>query len=134
MTTTASYYYGTGKRKCAIARVRLYPNGDGSIIINGKPLAEALPWVDWQKRATLPFERIPEVANRFNVVAKIEGGGISAWADAVRHGIARALLVADPTLRPVLRKNGFLTRDSRIKESKKYGLKRARRAKQYTKR
>ena len=68
------------------------------------------------------------------MVAKIEGGGISAWADALRHGIARALLLADPALKPDLRKNGFLTRDSRIKESKKYGLKRARRAPQYTKR
>ncbi len=134
MTSTSVYYYGTGKRKCAIARVRLYPGGSGTMVINGKPLEEALPWMDWQKRANLPFEKIPAAANRFNVVAKIEGGGISAWADALRHGIARALLVADPTLKADLRKNGFLTRDSRIKESKKYGLKRARRAPQYTKR
>ncbi|MCY4581947.1 MAG: 30S ribosomal protein S9, partial [Chloroflexi bacterium] len=73
-------------------------------------------------------------ADRFNVVAKIEGGGVSAWADALRHGIARALLLADPSLKKELRKHGYLTRDSRIKESKKYGLKRARRAPQYTKR
>ena len=103
-------------------------------MINGKPIEEALPWLAWRKRAEMPFEVIPAVANRFNVVAKIAGGGISAWADALRHGIARALLVADPELRPELRKHGFLTRDSRIKESKKYGLKRARRAPQYTKR
>jgi small subunit ribosomal protein S9 len=134
MTTQQTYYYGTGKRKSAIARVRLYPGGSGSMVINGKPLEEALPWLDWQHRANQPFDRIPAAANRFNVVAKIEGGGISAWADALRHGIARALLLADPTLKPDLRKNGFLTRDSRIKESKKYGLKRARRAPQYTKR
>ena len=134
MTTQQAYYYGTGKRKSAIARVRLYPGGSGSIVINGKPLEEALPWLDWQVRANQPFTSIPAAANRFNVVAKIEGGGISAWADAVRHGIARALLLADPALKPDLRKNGFLTRDSRIKESKKYGLKRARRAPQYTKR
>ncbi len=76
-----------------------------------------LPWLDWRKRAEQPFEAIPSVANRFNVVAKITGGGISAWADALRHGIARALLVSDPELRPELRKHGFLTRDSRIKES-----------------
>ncbi len=134
MTTSGIYYYGTGKRKSAIARVRLYPGGNGSIVINGKPIEEALPWLAWRKRAEMPFEVIPAVANRFNVVAKIAGGGISAWADALRHGIARALLVADPELRPELRKHGFLTRDSRIKESKKYGLKRARRAPQYTKR
>jgi small subunit ribosomal protein S9 len=134
MTTAQSYYYGTGKRKCAIARVRLYPGGSGTVVINGKPIEEALPWVDWRTRATKPFDVIPAAANRFNVVAKIEGGGISAWADALRHGISRALLVADPSLKADLRKNGFLTRDSRIKESKKYGLKRARRAPQYTKR
>ena len=134
MTTQQSYYYGTGKRKSAIARVRLYLGGNGAMVINGKPLEEALPWIDWRKRASQPFDMIPAAANRFNVVAKIEGGGISAWADALRHGIARALLVADPNLKGELRKHGFLTRDSRIKESKKYGLKRARRAPQYTKR
>lgn len=134
MTTTASYYYGTGKRKTAIARVRLYPGGNGAVIVNGKPLEEALPWSSWQTRAVQPFTVIPAATNRFNVVAKIQGGGISAWADALRHGISRALLAADPALRPELRKHGLLTRDSRIKESKKYGLKRARRAPQYTKR
>ena len=134
MTTAQTYYYGTGKRKSAIARVRLYPGGSGTVVVNGKPVEEALPWLDWQKRANAVFENIPASANRFNVVAKIDGGGISAWADALRHGIARALLLADPALKPELRKNGFLTRDSRIKESKKYGLKKARRAPQYTKR
>ncbi|MEX2431511.1 MAG: 30S ribosomal protein S9 [Dehalococcoidia bacterium] len=134
MTTTQTYYYGTGKRKSAIARVRLYPGGSGTIVVNGKPFEEALPWVDWRKRAMMPFDTIPAAAGRFNVVAKIEGGGISAWADALRHGIARALLLADPSLKVDLRKRGYLTRDSRIKESKKYGLKRARRAPQYTKR
>ena len=134
MTTQESYYYGTGKRKSAIARVRLYPGGTGTVIVNGKPLEEALPWIDWQKRAMQPFATIAAAADRFNVVAKIEGGGVSAWADALRHGIARALLLADPNLKKELRKHGYLTRDSRIKESKKYGLKRARRAPQYTKR
>ena len=134
MTTQESYYYGTGKRKSAIARVRLYPGGTGAVIVNGKPLEEALPWIDWQKRAMQPFATIAAAADRFNVVAKIEGGGVSAWADALRHGIARALLLADPNLKKELRKHGYLTRDSRIKESKKYGLKRARRAPQYTKR
>ena len=134
MATTTEYYYGTGKRKCAIARVRLYPGGSGGFIVNGKPMDEAFPWIDWQRRINRVFTMIPDVANRFDVVAKVQGGGISAWVDAVRHGIARALLVADPALRPQLRKHGFLTRDSRIKERKKYGLKRARRAPQYTKR
>ena len=134
MATASRYYYGTGKRKAAIARVRLYPGGNGSVLINGKPLEEALPWLNWQKRATEVFSAVPQVANRFNVVASIAGGGVSAWADAVRHGVARALVQADPELKSELRKHGFLTRDARIKESKKYGLKRARRAPQYTKR
>ena len=134
MTTASEYYYGTGKRKTAIARVRLYPGGNGTVVINGKPLEEALPWQAWQMRAVEPFRMVTNAGNRFNVVAKVEGGGISAWADAIRHGISRALLVADPAFKPELRKHGFLTRDSRIKESKKYGLKRARRAPQYTKR
>ena len=108
-TQQQSYYYGTGKRKSAIARVRLYPGGTGAVLVNGKPLEEALPWLDWQKRATQPFATIPAAANRFNVVAKVEGGGVSAWADAIRHGIARALLVADPALKAELRKRGFLT-------------------------
>jgi small subunit ribosomal protein S9 len=134
MTTAQQYYYGTGRRKAAIARVRLYPGGTGAVVVNGKPFEESMPWPDWQKRAVQPFDTIPAAGNRFNVVAKIEGGGISAWADALRMGIARALLVADPSLKADLRKFGYLTRDSRIKESKKYGLKRARRAPQYTKR
>jgi len=134
MTTSSQYYYGTGKRKSAVARVRLYPGGTGSMVVNGKPMEEVLTWLDWQSRANQVFTSIPSVAGRYNVVVKLEGGGISAWADAIRHGIARALVVADPELKPELRKHGFMTRDSRIKESKKYGLKRARRAPQYTKR
>ncbi len=134
MTTAEQYYYGTGKRKRAIARVRLYPGGRGGVVVNGKPLEEALPWLDWQYRVMKPFREIPAVGGNYNVVAQVQGGGISAWADAICHGISRALLVADPNLRPELRKHGLLTRDSRVKERKKYGLKRARRAPQYTKR
>ena len=134
MTTSEQYYYGTGKRKRAIARVRLYPGGRGGVVVNGKPLEEALPWLDWQYRVMKPFREIPAVGGSYNVVALVQGGGISAWADAICHGISRALLVADPNLRPELRKHGLLTRDSRVKERKKYGLKRARRAPQYTKR
>ena len=134
MTTGSAYYYGTGKRKTAIARVRLYPGGNGAVVVNGKPIDEALPWIDWRKRALSPFAVTEGTDGRFNVVAKIEGGGISAWADALRHGISRALVLAAPETKKALRAAGFLTRDSRIKESKKYGLKRARRAPQYTKR
>lgn len=134
MTTGSEYYYGTGKRKSAIARVRVYPGGSGAIVVNGKPFEEAFPWPDWRQRVMQPFMSTQNTQGRFNVVAKIEGGGISAWADALRHGISRALLLADPSTRTDLKKAGLLTRDSRIKESKKYGLKRARRAPQYTKR
>jgi small subunit ribosomal protein S9 len=133
MTTESErYYYGTGKRKTAIARVRLYPGGD-SITVNGKPVEQALPWSQWQQRAKEPFQ-VAGLEGKFTVVAKIHGGGVSAHADALRHGIARALLIADPELRKTLREHGMLTRDARVKERKKYGLKGARRAPQYTKR
>jgi small subunit ribosomal protein S9 len=133
MTTESErYYYGTGKRKTAIARVRLYPGGD-SITVNGKPVEEALPWAQWRQRAKEPF-KVAGLEGKFTVVAKIHGGGVAAHADALRHGIARALLVADPELRKTLREQGMLTRDARVKERKKYGLKGARRAPQYTKR
>lgn len=131
-STPQRYYYGTGKRKTAVAQVRLY-DGSGQIIINGKSFENVLPWLPWQATALEPF-RVTEMAARFTVVAKIHGGGISAWAQALRHGITRALIEYDPSLKPILRRYGLITRDSRVKESKKYGLKRARRAPQYTKR
>ena len=127
-----AYYYGTGKRKCAVAQVRLYP-GSGQVAINGRTLEEALPWLTWQSMALEPL-RVTDTLGQFSVMAKLHGGGISAWSHALRHGIARALLVYDPNLRSTLRRYGMLTRDSRVKERKKYGLKRARRAPQYTKR
>ena len=126
------YYYGTGKRKTAIAEVRLYPGG-GVLSVNGKTLAEALPWPDWQTTALEPL-KLTNTMEQFSVVAKLHGGGVSSWADALRHGIARALLAYDQNLKPQLRSHGFLTRDARIKEPKKYGLKGARRAPQWTKR
>jgi len=138
--TQQKYYYGTGKRKTAIARVRLYSSqssgGTGpasQFQINGKPLEEAFPWFDWQSAVREPLQATNSL-EKFNVVAKVHGGGIAAQSEAVRHGISRALVVYDETLKPSLRQHGLLTRDSRIKESKKYGLKRARRAPQYTKR
>jgi small subunit ribosomal protein S9 len=132
MTTQQHYYYGTGKRKSAIAQVRLYPQG-GAIVINGKSLDETFPWPNWQILVRQPF-RVTETEGKFSANVKVYGGGVVAQANAIRHGIARALLKAEPSLKKSLREHGLLTRDSRVKESKKYGLKRARRAPQYTKR
>ena len=127
------YYYGTGKRKTAIARVRLYPGDSAQDQVNGKPLDEAISWPIWRQQTQEPL-RVTNLRDRFTIRAKVHGGGPSAQADAIRHGIAWALVAYDETLKPELRRHGFLTRDMRIKESKKYGLKRARRAPQYTKR
>ena len=130
--SSQNYFYGTGRRKCAVARVRLFP-GEGSVIINGKALEEIVPPLVLRNRILTPLQVTGTLEN-FNGVAKVEGGGISGRADAIRHGISRALLKADEALKPVLRSYGLLTRDSRVKERKKYGLKRARKAPQYTKR
>ena len=126
------YHYATGRRKTSVALVRLYPER-GPIVVNGKPMEEAYPWDTWQSLITHPF-RTTETENQFRVVAKVTGGGVVSQAGALRHGISRALLVSNPEFRPVLKKAGLLTRDSREKESKKYGLKRARKAEQYSKR
>jgi small subunit ribosomal protein S9 len=129
-----TYYEGTGRRKCAMARVRLYSDDEpGHMIVNGKPAEEYFPRpgdLDWIAQ---PFQATG-LLGKFSVSIKVEGGGSSGQADAVRHGIARALLRSDAELRAALRKGGFLTRDARIKERKKPGLKRARKAPQYTKR
>ena len=130
--TEQHYYYGTGKRKTAVAQVRLYP-GMGEFLIDDKSLEDAFPWPAWQSVVLEPI-KVTGTQGKFNVVAKLHGGGVTSQAGALRHGISRALLVFDEGLRSVLKRNGLLTRDSRIKESKKYGLKRARRAPQYTKR
>ncbi len=126
------YHYGTGRRKTAVARVRLYA-GSGTIVVNGKPFQELFTRSLHQARIRSPLATT-DTESRFNVQAKIAGGGIAAWADALAHGISRALLAFDASLRPSLRKAGLLTRDPRIKERKKPGLKRARKAPQYTKR
>jgi small subunit ribosomal protein S9 len=126
------YYYGTGKRKSAVAQVRLYPEG-GQVAINGRTLEEAIPWEPWRASALEPL-RVSNMLGRFSIIAKIHGGGVSAWSGALRHGIARALVEYEPELRRTLRRYGMMTRDARVKERKKYGLKRARRAPQYTKR
>ena len=130
--TQEHYYYGTGRRKPAVARVRLYMD-HGHIVVNGTPMDEPFTWPSWRDLVTLPF-RVTETSGQFRVVAKVSGGGVVSQAGALKHGISRALLVADPSLRPRLKRAGMLTRDAREKESKKYGLKRARKAQQYTKR
>ena len=132
MMNTQRYYYGTGRRKTAVARVRLFP-GTGQIIVNGAPAEEYFPGEAYLTDAMTPL-RLANVQGQYNAMVKVDGGGVSGQAGAVRHGIARALIVAEPSLRPTLKKAGLLTRDPRVKERKKAGLRRARRAKQYTKR
>ena len=127
-----SYFYGTGKRKTAIARVRLIP-GEGSIIVNNMPYEERFPRPEHRRVIQQPL-LVTESVGKFNVLIKVEGGGVSGQAGAISHGIARALVKADERLRPRLREDGRLTRDPRAKERKKVGLRRARKAPQYTKR
>ena len=132
MNQEQRYYYATGRRKTSVARVRLYMD-NGPVLVNGRPMEEAFPWDSWQQHITAPF-RATDSVGQFRVTAKVSGGGVLGQAGALRHGIARALIVVDPNLRPSLKRAGLLTRDSREKERKKPGLKRARKAKQYTKR
>lgn len=126
------YYYGTGRRKAAVAQVRLY-KGAGSMVVNGKPGEEYFPRVGDVETLLEPL-RVTGTEKEYNVVVKVRGGGVSGQVGAIRHGIARALLKADIGLTSDLRRGGFLTRDPRVKERKKPGLKRARKAPQYTKR
>ncbi len=126
------YFYATGRRKTSVARVRLVP-GEGILVINGRSPSEYFGRRDLETVVTQPL-RITDNLGRFVASIKVEGGGVSGQAGAICHGIARALVVADEELRPVLKKAGLLTRDPREKERKKYGLKRARKAPQYTKR
>ncbi|MFC1967568.1 30S ribosomal protein S9 [Chloroflexota bacterium] len=127
-----SYYYGTGRRKEAVARVRLLP-GNGAIIVNGKPYEELFPSLEYQRMILQPLA-VTENTDKYNVMVKVAGGGVSGQTGAIAHGISRALVEADERLKPVLRQKGLLTRDPRTKERKKPGLKRARKAPQYTKR
>ncbi len=131
--TTAAFFYGTGRRKTSIARVRLM-SGEGEIVVNGRSLDEHFGNAIDMADLLLPF-RVTGTEGRYNAMVKVEGGGYQGQAGAIRHGIARALLQSDPeSLRLPLRQAGLLTRDPRMKERKKYGLKRARKAPQYTKR
>jgi small subunit ribosomal protein S9 len=127
------YHYGTGRRKAAVARVRLYP-GSGTITINGKSMPEYFGGrALHHTNVNLPL-RLTGTAERYDVRVTVRGGGVAGQAGAVRHGIARALARSDDELRPILKRAQLLTRDARVKERKKVGLKRARKAPQYTKR
>ncbi len=127
-----TYFSGTGRRKTSTAQVRL-TKGEGVVIINGKPLEENVARKVLQDVILQPL-KLTNTSNQYNAVVKVEGGGISGQAGAISHGISRALVKADESLKPILKSNGMLTRDPRMKERKKYGLKRARKAPQYTKR
>ena len=129
---TPPFFSGTGRRKTAIARVRLLP-GEGEIVVNGRTLEEHFGNAFNETDVRMPF-RVTGTEGHFNAMVKVEGGGVTGQAGAIRHGIARALLELDEAHRVVLRQAGLLTRDPRMKERKKYGLKRARKAPQYTKR
>lgn len=128
----ATYHRGTGRRKCAIAQVKL-SSGSGNININGKPYLQVFPLVDHRRTIEQAF-LVTDTAGKYNVEIKIVGGGVTGQAGAIKHGIARALVALNESFKAPLRQHGLLTRDSRIKERKKYGLKRARKAPQYTKR
>ena len=126
------YFYGTGRRKSSVARVRVYP-GSGKITINGRDIDDYFGLETLKLIVRQPLA-LTETAEQFDIVCTVAGGGVTGQAGAIRHGLSRALLVFNPELRPVLKKAGFLTRDPRMKERKKYGLKKARRAPQFSKR
>jgi len=130
---TNAFFYGTGRRKTSIARVRLMA-GDGEVVVNGRTIEDHFGNAVNLGEITMPF-RVTGTEGRYNALVKVEGGGYQGQAGAIRHGIARALLQSDPdAARLALRQSGYLTRDPRMKERKKFGLKRARKAPQYTKR
>ena len=131
-TSAKPYFYGTGRRKSSVARVRLYP-GSGKITINNRDVDDYFGLETLKLIINQPFG-VTNTAGKYDIVANVYGGGISGQAGTIRHGVARALLLADETYRPLLKKAGFLTRDPRMKERKKYGLKAARRASQFSKR
>ena len=131
-TSAKPYFYGTGRRKSSVARVRLYP-GSGKITINGRDVEDYFGLETLKLIINQPFG-ITGTEGKFDIVANVRGGGISGQAGAIRHGVSRALLLADDSYRTLLKKAGFLTRAPRMKERKKYGLKAARRASQFSKR
>ena len=131
-TSAKPYFYGTGRRKSSVARVRLYP-GTGAITINGRDIDECFGLETLKLIVNQPFG-VTNTTGKFDIVASVKGGGFSGQAGAIRHGLSRALVLADEANKPALKAAGFLTRDPRMKERKKYGLKGARRAPQFSKR
>ena len=131
-TSAKPYFYGTGRRKSSVARVRLYA-GKGAITINGRDIDDFFGLETLKLIVRQPIT-LTNTADKFDIVVNVKGGGVSGQAGAIRHGLSRALLQYDENLRPELKKAGFLTRDPRMKERKKYGLKAARRAPQFSKR
>ncbi|MBQ7816947.1 MAG: 30S ribosomal protein S9, partial [Oscillospiraceae bacterium] len=127
-----AYFYGTGRRKSSVARVRVY-SGNGKITINGRDIDDFFGLETLKLIVRQPIT-LTNTADKFDIVVNVNGGGVSGQAGAIRHGLSRALLQYDENLRPELKKAGFLTRDPRMKERKKYGLKAARRAPQFSKR
>ena len=127
------YLYGTGRRKSSVARVHVYPNGSGTITINGRSIDEYFGLETLKMVVRQPLVATSN-ESKVDIVATVKGGGVSGQAGALRHGISRALLQVSDENRPILKKAGFLTRDPRMKERKKYGLKAARRAPQFSKR
>ena len=127
------YLEGVGRRKTAVARVRLIPQGEKAFLVNGKSINTYFPAIELQQTARAALERM-SCLDKFGISVKVRGGGITAQAEAIRHGIARALVLFNPDFRKRLNKAGFLTRDPRMRERKKFGLKRARRAPQWSKR
>ena len=127
------YHYGTGRRKSSVARVRLFPNGTGTITINGRDIDDYFGLETLKLIVRQPLDAT-DTLGKVDIVATVTGGGVTGPAGAIRHGISRALLEMNAELRPVLKAAGFLTRDPRMKERKKYGLKAARRAPQFSKR
>ena len=131
--SSRQYQYGTGRRKSSIARVRVYEGGTGSIIINGRDIDEYFGLETLKMVVRQPLVTT-ELVGKLDVVCTVKGGGVSGQAGAIRHGISRALLGINPEFRGALKAAGFLTRDPRMKERKKYGLKKARKAPQFSKR
>ena len=127
------YQYGTGRRKSSVARVRVYQGGTGSITINGRDIDDYFG-LDTLKMVVRQPLAATDLVGKVDIICTVEGGGVSGQAGAIRHGISRALVVLNPEYRPALKAAGFMTRDPRMKERKKYGLKAARRAPQFSKR
>ena len=128
-----AFFYGTGRKKSSVARVRIFPEGTGSVTINNREMDNYFGLDTLKLLVRQPF-MVTDTLGKFDVVVTVAGGGVTGQAGAIRHGISRALLQVDESYRPLLKKAGLLTRDPRMKERKKYGLKAARRAPQFSKR